>query len=102
MCIRDRSEVGSALVTRRDRSAQEGSMSTLRFAFVCAAALAVGCAGSSGSSKTEAPLRREDTAAAQIQMRVKAVDQKKRLVTVVDASGGEATFEADPAVKNFP
>jgi hypothetical protein len=77
-------------------------MSTLRFAFACAAALAVGCAGSSGSSKTEAPLRREDTAAAQIQMRVKAVDQKKRLVTVVDASGGEATFEADPAVKNFP
>jgi hypothetical protein len=77
-------------------------MSTLRFAFVCAAALAVGCAGSSGSSKTEEPLRREDTAVAQIQMRVKAVDQKKRLVTVVDASGGEATFEADPAVKNFP
>jgi hypothetical protein len=77
-------------------------MSALRFAFVCAAALAVGCAGSSGSSKTEEPLRREDTAVAQIQMRVKAVDQKKRLVTVVDASGGEATFEADPAVKNFP
>jgi hypothetical protein len=83
-------------------------MSALRFSIVCAAALAIGCAGSSGSkssspgtSTTSPPLRREDIAVAQIQARVSAVDQKKRLVTIQDASGGEATFEADTAVKNF-
>ena len=84
-------------------------MSALRFAIVCAAALAVGCAGSSGSKssddasgRTLPPLRREDTAVAQIQAHVTAVDHKKRLVTIADASGGDATFEADSAVKNFP
>ena len=83
-------------------------MSALRFAIVCAAALAVGCAGSSGSnnaspsSTSSPPLRREDTAVTQIQARVTAVDHKKRLVTIADASGGDATFEADSAVKNFP
>jgi hypothetical protein len=84
-------------------------MSALRFTIVCAAALAAGCAGSSGSKSTEAtttapsaPLRREDTAVAQIQARVTAVDHKKRLVTIADATGGDATFEADSAVKNFP
>jgi len=75
-------------------------MSSLRLAIVCAAALALACAGSSGSSD-QAPLRREDAALIQFQARVVAVDQKKRLVTLADESGGEATFEADAAVKNF-
>ncbi len=75
-------------------------MSALRFVIVCAAAFAAGCAGS-GGSKSEAPLRREDSAVAQIRARVTAVDQKKRLVTLADDAGGEATFEADAAVKNF-
>jgi hypothetical protein len=75
-------------------------MSALRFVIVCAAALAVGCAGSGGSS-SQAPLRREDTAVAQIHARVVAIDQKKRLVTLTDDSGGAATFQADAAVKNF-
>jgi hypothetical protein len=86
-------------------------MSALRFTVLCVAALAAGCAGSSGSKSSDtttapaatnaAPLRREDTAMSQVQARVTAVDQKKRLVTIQDESGGKATFEADPAVKNF-
>jgi hypothetical protein len=75
-------------------------MSALRLAIVCAAALAAGCAGSGGSS-SEAPLRREDIAVAQIRARVTALDQKKRLVTLADDAGGEATFQAAEAVKNF-
>lgn len=78
-------------------------MSALRFAIVCAAALAAGCAGSGGSgSASEEPLRREDTAVAQFNARVTAIDHKKRLVTLADESGGgEATFYADEAVRNF-
>jgi hypothetical protein len=77
-------------------------MSIRRFAVVCAAALAVGCAGSGGSKSSEEPLRREDVAVAQIHARVKSVDQKTRVVTLVDDGGGEATFVADPGVKNLP
>jgi len=79
-------------------------MSALRFTIVCAAALAAGCAGSSGSSGSDGgtPLRREDVAMAQIHAHVAAIDLKKRLLTLRDDSGGEATFEADAAVKNLP
>jgi hypothetical protein len=75
-------------------------MSALRIAFVCAAALATACAGS-GGSEPAAPLRRVDTAVAEIRARVVAVDHAKRLVTLRDEAGGEATFEADAGVRNF-
>jgi len=77
-------------------------MSALRFAIVCAAALAAGCAGSGGSGgASEEPLRREDVAVAQFTARVAAIDHAKRLVTLVDESGGEATFHADEGVRNL-
>lgn len=55
-----------------------------------------GCAGSGGET-----LRREDTAVLQVSARVVAVNHAERVVTLADAGGGEATFHADPAVKNF-
>ena len=62
-----------------------------------------GCAGSGGSDgSAEAPLRREETQVVSVQARVKSVDLEKRLVTLTDASGDEAVFHADEAVKNLP
>lgn len=75
-------------------------MSVLRIAVVLFAASLAACAGSGGSSD-EAPLRREDTAVLEIRARVSAIDHAKRLVTLQDASGEEATFEADAGVKNL-
>lgn len=75
-------------------------MSVLRIAVVLFAASLAACAGSGGSS-SEAPLRREDTAVLEIRARVSAIDHAKRLVTLQDASGEEATFEADAGVKNL-
>jgi hypothetical protein len=71
-----------------------------RLAIACFAAGFVGCAGSGGSESSE-PLRREDTAVTEVRARVAAVDHAKRLLTLTDAAGGQATFQADPAVKNF-
>jgi hypothetical protein len=67
------------------------------------AAVALGCAGSGGSTGSEdsAPLRREDAAVAEVRARVAAIDHAKRLVTLEDAAGDRATFHADPAVKNL-
>jgi len=63
----------------------------------------VACAGSGGSgSDTAAPLRREETQVVAVRATVKAVDQKKRLITLTDESGGESVFYADEAVKNLP
>jgi hypothetical protein len=61
----------------------------------------LGCAGPGGSGD-QAPLRREETQVVTLEARVKAVDLEKRLVTLTDASGGEAVFQADEAVKNLP
>ena len=73
------------------------------FAFVIAFVGLVGCAGSGGSRGDEAaPLRREETQVVAFQARVKAVDLEKRLITLQDASGDEAVFHADEAVKNLP
>jgi hypothetical protein len=66
---------------------------------VCAAFVAAGCASSGGSS--DAPLRRTDTAVAEIRARVVAVDAATRLVTLSDGAGSEAVFEADAGVRNF-
>lgn len=71
-----------------------------RFALVLVAAIAAGCAGSGGSSESE-PLRREDTAVMEVRVRVAAIDHAKRLVTLADDAGGEATFHADAAVRNL-
>jgi hypothetical protein len=60
------------------------------------------CAGSGGSDSTAGPLRREVTEVVAIEARVKAIDHEKRLVTLTDAAGGEATFYADEAVRNLP
>lgn len=75
-------------------------MSALRIALVLFAATLAACAGSGGSSE-EAPLRREDTAVLEIRARVSAIDHAKRLVTLQDAAGEQATFEADAGVKNL-
>lgn len=75
-------------------------------ALVLVATLLLACAGSGGSSESGGaaaqPLRREETQVVTARARVAAVDQAKRLVTIRDASGEEATFYADPAVKNLP
>lgn len=73
----------------------------MRVAIVTALAGLVGCAGSGGSGDL-APLRREETEIVRFEARVKAVDLETRLVTLTDASGGEAVFHADEAVRNLP
>jgi hypothetical protein len=76
----------------------------MRFEFALVIALVglAGCAGSGGSRGDEAPLRREESQVVSFQARVKAVDLEKRLVTLQDASGEEAVFHADEAVRNLP
>ena len=75
-----------------------------RLAIACLASAVAGCAGSGGSNESSdaAPLRREDTQTMSVRARVAAVDQTARLLTLEDESGGQATFYADPAVKNLP
>lgn len=75
-------------------------MSALRIAFVSFAMVLAACAGSGGSGDA-APMRREDTAVVEIRARVAAIDHAKRLVTLQDASGEQAAFEADAGVKNL-
>jgi hypothetical protein len=78
-------------------------MSVPRLSIALLAWLLAACAGSGGSgSESAQPLRREDTQMVAIRARVTAVDLAKRQVTIQDASGGEATFYADEAVKNLP
>lgn len=60
------------------------------------------CAGSGSPGSAAAPLRREVTEVVTVEARVKAIDHEKRLVTLTDAAGGEATFYADEAVRNLP
>lgn len=66
-------------------------------ALAAPAALA-GCAGSGGSAE---PIRREIVDVVAVQAKVAAIDRAQRRVTLVDASGGEAAFQADEAVRNF-
>ena len=75
-----------------------------RTTIALALAALVGCAGSGGSGSTEAvaPLRRVEARTVAIEATVKAVDLEKRLVTITDGAGGEATFYADEAVQNLP
>jgi hypothetical protein len=72
----------------------------MRRAIGMALAGLLGCAGA--GSGDQAPLRREETQVVTLEGRVKAVDLEKRLVTLADASGEEAVFHADEAVKNLP
>jgi hypothetical protein len=65
-----------------------------------ALAAGLGCANL-GGSEDETPLRREATEVVEFTARVKALDLAKREVTLTDASGGEAVFQADAAVKNL-
>jgi hypothetical protein len=75
----------------------------MRLAILIALAGLVGCAGTGGPGGSAGePLRREETQVVSVQARVKAVDLEKRLVTLTDASGDEAVFHADEAVKNLP
>ncbi len=75
----------------------------MRLAITIALAALVACAGAGGSGDPDAaPLRREETQVVSVQARVKAVDLEKRLVTLTDASGEEAIFHADEAVRNLP
>ena len=74
----------------------------VRFASIVLALIALGCAGSGGSGSSEAPLRREVTEVTEFRATVTAIDQSKRLVTLRDEQGGEATFQADEGVKNLP
>jgi hypothetical protein len=73
----------------------------VRFASIALALIALGCAGSGGSGSGEAPLRREVTEVTEFRATVAAIDQSKRLVTLRDEQGGEATFQADEGVKNL-
>jgi hypothetical protein len=80
-------------------------MTMQHLAIALAAALLAACAGSgSGGPPSEAaePLRREDVQIVVVEARVSAIDLDTRQVTIQDASGGEATFYADEAVKNLP
>jgi hypothetical protein len=45
---------------------------------------------------------RHETQVTEFQARVESVDQKTRMVTLVDADGTRATFRADEAVVNLP
>jgi hypothetical protein len=81
----------------------EGVVVTVRRPLVLAVAILTACAGSGGSGgETAEPLRREDVQVVTVSARVAAIDHDARLVTIADESGGEATFYADPAVKNLP
>jgi hypothetical protein len=67
------------------------------------ATLLLACAGTGGSGRPAGePLRREVTEVLTVETRVKAIDHDKRLVTLTDPDGGEATFYADEAVRNLP
>lgn len=73
-----------------------------RLAFAAGLAALVACAGGGGSGgQGAAPLRKEVTEVAEIRARVKAIDHATRQVTLVDDGGGEAVFQADPAVRNL-
>jgi hypothetical protein len=73
----------------------------MRLVIVMVLAGLLGCAGSGGAGDP-GPLRREETEVMRFEATVKAVDLETRLVTLTDASGGEAVFHADEAVKNLP
>lgn len=78
-------------------------MTVTRSLFAVAMTLLLACAGSGSSGpEDEAPLRRVESQTLSVQATVKAVDVETRLVTITDASGGEATFYADEAVRNLP
>jgi hypothetical protein len=61
------------------------------------AALLVACASEKGPK-----VSREETQVSSMRFRVAEVDQKTRLVTLVDSSGAKTRFRADEAVKNLP
>jgi len=67
---------------------------------ILALALVFGFAGCVTSN--EPKVSREDTQVTRFSARVEAVDQKTRVVTLVDAAGDRATFRADEAVVNLP
>jgi len=55
------------------------------------------------ASSNEPKVAREETTVSTLRARVSAIDQKTRVVTLVDAAtGGRTTFRADEAVKNLP
>jgi hypothetical protein len=60
-------------------------------------ALLVACASESGPK-----VSREETQVSSFRARVAELDQKTRLVTLVDSSGARTRFRADEAVKNLP
>jgi len=54
------------------------------------------------ATSNEPKVAREETQVASFRARVAAVDQKTRVITLVDAEGSRATFRADEAVQNLP
>lgn len=61
------------------------------------AALFLACASESGPK-----VSREETQVSSMRARVAEVDQKTRIVTLVDSTGAKTRFRADEAVKNLP
>ena len=61
------------------------------------ATLVLACASESGPK-----VSREETQVTSMRARVAEVDQKTRMVTLVDAAGAKTRFRADEAVKNLP
>ena len=66
-----------------------------RFSALVLALTLLACATKHGPS-------REETQVTTLRATVEAVDQKTRVVTLVDADGTRATFRADDAVVNLP
>lgn len=66
------------------------------------AALVLVLASFACATSNEPKVAREETEVRTFRARVAAVDQKTRVVTLVDAAGNKTTFRADEAVKNLP
>jgi hypothetical protein len=64
----------------------------------CALALVLACL----ACATKPGPSREETQVTTLRARVEAVDQKTRVVTLVDADGNRTTFRADDGVVNLP
>jgi hypothetical protein len=69
---------------------------------VRAPALALALAFLACATSNEPKVSREETQVRTFRARVEAVDQKTRVITLVDTAGNKATFRADEAVRNLP
>ena len=69
---------------------------------VAALAFALAFVSVACATSNEPKVSREETEIREFRARVAAVDQKTRVVTLVDDAGNKVNFRADEAVKNLP